>query len=230
MNYFAHALPFLDEPYFVAGTGVPDWLTVVDRPVRVRMKRVEPLLRDPEATTAAVAGGVRQHLLDDARFHKTRAFVETSLELSCRARDVLRAETGFRPAFLGHLLVEVLLDAALAAEQPARLEAYYRALAAVDPDLVQQAVNRMASQPTERLAVMISQFCRHRILWDYLEDGKLMARLNQVMRRVGLEPLPDDFNGILSGARRLVTGRVGELLAGIPVERSASGESMTKCE
>ena len=31
MNYFAHALPFLDQPYFMAGTAVPDWLTVVDR-------------------------------------------------------------------------------------------------------------------------------------------------------------------------------------------------------
>ena len=31
MNYFAHALPFLDRPYFVAGTAVPDWLTVADR-------------------------------------------------------------------------------------------------------------------------------------------------------------------------------------------------------
>ena len=39
MNYFAHALPFLDDdPYFVAGTGVPDWLSVADRDVRVRLK------------------------------------------------------------------------------------------------------------------------------------------------------------------------------------------------
>jgi len=26
---------------------------------------------------------------------------------------------------------------------------------------------------------------RERILWDCLEDGKLMVRLNQIMRRVG---------------------------------------------
>ena len=32
MNYFAHALPFLDDPYLAAGTGVPDWLSVVRLP------------------------------------------------------------------------------------------------------------------------------------------------------------------------------------------------------
>ena len=49
-------------------------------------------------------------------FTHTRAFVETSLELSVQARNALSAvevEAGMRPAFLGHLLTEVLLDAAL---------------------------------------------------------------------------------------------------------------------
>ena len=31
MNYFAHALPFFDRPYFVAGTAAPDWLAAADR-------------------------------------------------------------------------------------------------------------------------------------------------------------------------------------------------------
>ena len=57
MNYFAHAIPFLDNAYLTAGTGVPDMLTVVDRRVRVRSKHVTPFLADPDPTTAAVAGG-----------------------------------------------------------------------------------------------------------------------------------------------------------------------------
>ena len=71
---------------------------------------------------AAVAGGILQHLRDDARFHATRAFAETSLELTVRVRDALGGETGLRPAFLGHLLVELLLDAALIADDPGRLD------------------------------------------------------------------------------------------------------------
>jgi hypothetical protein len=215
MNYFAHALPFLDRPYFVAGTAVPDWLTVADRKVRLRSKHVEAFCDDPDPCAAAVAGGILQHLRDDAQFHGTRAFAETSLELTARVRDSLRGETGLRPAFLGHLLVELLLDAALAADDPGRLTAYYRALDEVDAQRVEAAVNRMAPRQTERLALFIELFRRERILWDYLEDGKLMVRLNQIMRRVRLERLPDEFAAVLPAARRLVADRKIALLEGI---------------
>jgi len=216
MNYFAHALPFLDRPYFVAGTAVPDWLTVADRKVRLRSKHVEAFRDDSDQSVAAVAGGILQHLRDDAQFHATRAFAETSLELTARVRDALGGETGLRPAFLGHLLVELLLDAALAADDPSRVTAYYRVLDDVDALLVEAAVNRMAPQPTGRLAVFIDLFRRERILWDYLKDGKLMVRLNQIMRRVQLEPLPGEFAAVLPAARKLVTERKRLLLEGIP--------------
>lgn len=218
MNYLAHALPFLDRPYFAAGTGVPDWLTVVDRGVRLRTRHARAFLADADPRLAAVAGGVMQHLRDDARFHESRAFAETSLELAARCRDALAAEPGLRPSFLGHLLVEVLLDAALAAENLARLEAYYRTLQAAEAGRVEDAVNRMAPRRTDRLAAMISLFHRERILWDYLEDAKLMRRLDQVMRRVRLAPLPEGFAEMLPGARRLVAARKNDLLQGIPTK------------
>ncbi len=216
MNYFAHALPFLDRPYFLAGSGVPDWLSVVDRQTRLRSKQAGAFLHDPDPCVAEVAGGVLQHLRDDARFHECRTFVETSLQLSARARDALDGETGLRPAFLGHLLTELLLDAALVADDPERLSEYYRALESVDARQVEAAVNRMASRPTERLATFIGHFCRERILWDYQEDGRLMVRLNQVMQRVRLAPLPGSFAAVLPAARVLVTERKVALLEGIP--------------
>ena len=217
MNYFAHALPFLDDdPYFVAGTAVPDWLTVVDRKVRVRRKVAERFCAHPEPHVAAVARGCLQHIRDDARFHETRAFAELNLELTVLVRDALGKERGFRPSFLGHLLVEVLLDSALIEEDPGRLDAYYAALARAEPDKVQEAVNRMAPRPTDRLAAMVSGFCQARILSSYAEDGKLLMRLDQVARRVGFAELPDGFAAILPEARRAVAARKDELLDGIP--------------
>ncbi|MDD4267365.1 MAG: hypothetical protein PHO07_03250 [Pirellulales bacterium] len=265
MNYFAHALPFLDPPsaaaapddrqaegpgrsagamgvssggagrgkkrdrgpdrlrgwYFAAATGIPDWLTVVDRRVRLRGKHVEAFLADGRPEVAAIAGGILQHLRDDARFHGTRAFGELSLELTLLARDHLEADSGFRPTFLGHLLVEVLLDAALIADHPGRLEAYYAIFDKVDPAVIEAAVNEMAPRPTERLAWMIDRFRQTRILSDYAEDAKLFVRLNQVMRRAGLAELPDALRCILPEARRKVALRRAELLDGIPVGGSS---------
>ncbi len=230
MNYLAHALPFLDQPYFLAGTGVPDWLTVADRPVRMRTKLAEPLRDHEDPCTAAVAAGVLQHLRDDARFHATRAFVETSMELTVRIRDFFGVETGMRPAFLGHLLTELLLDAVLAADDLNRLTEYYRILASIDPDRVEVAVNRMAPRPTRRLSLFITLFLRERILWNYLEDDKLWMRLNQVMHRVGLEPLPSRFTTLLPAARQLVADRKEALLEGIPVLAVGSQPSTISLE
>ncbi len=63
---------------------------------------------------------------------------------------------------------------------------------------------------------MIGAFRRERLLADYLDDAQLLARLNQVMRRVKFAPLPDGFLELLPGARRLIDARQGDLLAGIP--------------
>jgi hypothetical protein len=212
MNYFTHAVRFLADPYFVAGTGVPDWLSVVDRQVRVRRRNLGPGLEDADPEVRALTLGIQQHLDDDARFHETRAFVELSMQLTVSVRDVLAEMEGLRPAFLGHLLVELLLDATLIAENPARLEDYYRLLEIADPDRIQVVVNRLAQRPTDRLAWMIRAFCRERILWDYLDDGKLLRRLNQIMRRVRLAELPQGLLEILPEARRLVNCNKDALL------------------
>lgn len=189
-----------------------------------------------------VARGVLQHLADDQRFHHTQAFVQLSLRLNQQIAELLDnhasaasqkagAPSGIGngksllptpgssySAFIGHLLLEVLLDAAMIEEAPARLEQYYRVLEEVDVQLVQEAVNRMAARTTQRLAPMISEFRRLRILWDYLEDRKLFVRLNQVMRRVGLAELPEAFLDLLPEARRQVASQKQALLAGIPAE------------
>jgi len=219
MNYFAHAYTLLDrDRYFVAGTAMPDWLTVVDRRVRVRLRHVEPALADADPLVANLAAGIRQHLRDDARFHETPVFADTMYRLTIQFRDALGGEAGFRPSFLGHLLTEVLLDAELAVRWPQRLAQYYVLLESVDPALLEQMVNRLAPRPAERLGWFVSRFCQERILYDYADDAKLMGRLNQVMHRVGCAPLPPGFASLLGPARTLVSARADDLLANLPAE------------
>ena len=224
MNYFAHGRAFLDEPYFLAGTAVPDWLNVVDRKVRVRPKHaaaflddlpdVDPDVNHFDGATAAIARGIQRHHRDDAWFHETRAFAELSLAFTAKIRRFLAPADDLRPTFIGHILVELLLDAALIARDPERLHAYYRAIDAVDPAVVERAVNRLAPRQTDKLTVFLRVFCRERFLFDYAMDAKLTFRLNQVLRRVGLPPLPDAFADLLPAARAAVDERVDELLAG----------------
>jgi hypothetical protein len=214
VNYFAHGRRFIDDPYFLAGTAVPDWLSVVDRRTRARARLAAPLAEHEDPRVAAVARGVVQHHADDDWFHRSRAFAELSLEFSASIRDRLPGDHGFRPGFLGHILVEILLDAALIEDCPDQLHAYYDAMQALDPDSVGAAVNRMSTRTTDRLPTSIHLFRAERFLYDYLDDEKLLTRLNHVMRRVGLLTLPASMLEFLPQARDAVRRRASELLDG----------------
>jgi len=212
MNYFCHGRAFLEQPYVVAGTAVPDWLNVVNRRAKARARLAEPFVLHGDAVTASVASGVIQHHEDDRWFHQTRAFAELSLEFTMVLRELL-PEPGFRPSFLGHILVELLLDAALIEQEPKQLDAYYAALDSVDADRVSRAVNQMTTRPAGLLGVFVRRFSAERFLYDYLEDRTLLSRLNQVMRRVRLAPLPDALLEFLPDARARVRTRQADLLA-----------------
>ena len=214
MNYFAHGRRFVEQPYLLAGTAVPDWLNVVDRRMRVRSPAAARFVDHQDRRLAALARGVVRHHADDRWFHQTRAFAELSLEFTVAVRDQLPADDGFRPSFLGHILVELLLDAALITRAPQLLDDYYRALGSLDREAVAEGVNRMATRRSGRLPELIHRFCRERFLYDYLEDGKLLWRLNHVMRRVGLPALPESLREVFPEARRSVERRRDELLAG----------------
>src|SRR5207247_1163574 len=142
------------------------------------------VVADADPIVAAFAGGVVQHHADDAPFHALPAFNELNLGFAIEIRDALPGDEGFRPSFLGHILVELLLDSALAEESPQRLHAYYAALDALDPSAVEQAISRLATRPAERIATLIPRFTAERFLYDYLDDAKLHTRLNHIMRRV----------------------------------------------
>ena len=214
MNYFTHGRRYLDDPYFVAGTAVPDWLSVVNRRMRARSKLAAPFADDSDSRVASIAKGIMQHHHDDNWFHQTRAFAELSLYFTKAVRDRLPNDDGFRPSFLGHILVELLLDATLIEDDPARLDRYYAALDSLDPYLINRTVNRMATQETGMLAFFIPRFLEERFLYDYVEDAKLLFRLNNVMRRVRMPALPETLAEFFPQARRLVRQRKAELLAG----------------
>jgi hypothetical protein len=210
MNYLAHGFRFTDEPYFLAGTAAPDWLSVIDRKMRLRGKRAAEFVDDPDPRFAALARGIVQH--DDAWFHLTEAFSELSLAFAVEIRQALPGDEGFRPSFLGHILVELLLDATLAEEEPQRLDNYYRALDELDPDTIQAAMNTLATRTSDRVAELLVRFRQERFLYDYAADQRLLVRLNHVMRRVGLPLLPHELTQLLPAMRRRVRERREDLL------------------
>ena len=76
MNYLAHSLACLDDPYEVAGAAVPDWLGLTRPRLRCRSRHALPFVDLEEPKVAALARGIVRHHADDDWFHQTLAFNE----------------------------------------------------------------------------------------------------------------------------------------------------------
>ena len=127
-------------------------------------------------------------------------------------KDKLVGEAGFRPGFLGHIIVELLLDSFLHETNPGKLDQFYALISDCDPSEIQKAVNKMASRPTEKLEGFFTIFVNERYLFDYVDDDRLMYRINQVLRRVRLRPVSNIITDWVRSARSRVYDLAPDLL------------------
>jgi len=207
MNFLSHAIPYLDDPLVAVSTAVPDWLSVTDRRIRARERMAAKAASSDDPNVSRVATGILHHIRDDRWFHGTEAFVETNLQLAVGLREQLPGDAGFRPMFVGHILIEVLLDSFWIRDHPAWAERYYALVEAESQELIQRCVNEITGRPTDRLSATIRRFCESRFLYDYQDPARLLFRLNQVMRRVGLAQMPPSVLPWLTTASELVESR-----------------------
>jgi hypothetical protein len=212
MNFLSHAVPYLDSPLLAVSTGIPDWLRVADRKIRARGRAAKEFLDSDDVELRAVAGGIIRHIEDDRWFHGTEAFVDTNMRLAVELRQWLPGDAGFRPTFVGHILIEMLLDSFWIRDDRRIADRYYGAVDEVRFETIQRCVNTITGKPTSRLPEVIKRFAESRFLYDYLDHDKLLVRLNQVLKRVGLTPLPDELRDWLPDAKKLVESRRRELL------------------
>jgi hypothetical protein len=213
MNYYAHALPFLDNPYFVAGVATPDWLSVVNRKCRARAKLAAPFTTHEDPRRAALAKGIVQHHEDDAWFHQSDAFGKLQFDFTRRFREALPGDSSMRPGFLGHIVVELLLDAILIERDIGGLDNYYHALDSLDTELVGEWVSEMATVPAIGLPYLIDRFREVRFLYDYLDDA--------VLRRVKLDELPEEIEPLFAAARLQVREMTQDLYLAFDLSRMA---------
>ena len=219
VNYLAHAYLHLDNPYFAAGTALPDWMSVIDRQNRARRRFAEPIALDDDLEIAAFARGVIRHHDDDQWFHEGQAFVQLSTVFAVELREYLQSGMGHQAGFVGHISVELLLDSVLMSRDPSLLDEYYQMLTSVDHVKLQLAANPICRQPVSDLTLLLPRFVQERFLADYPDDRLLLNRLNGVMKRVGLPQLPDSVSAWLATARSRVDQFADELLTPPLVQR-----------
>ena len=107
---------------------------------------------------------------------------------------------------------ELLLDAVLIDQNPGLIDRYYDAFQEIDPFVTQQATNRMTTRETDQLRAWLVLFHKEAFLRDYPDPQRMHLRLNQVMKRVKLQPLPEGTISVLKTGREIVEKRLDDLL------------------
>ncbi len=105
MNYLAHALRYLDRPWFAAGTAVPDWLSVADRQVRVRSRILEPIVETLGShEEREIAYGILQHPSATTSGSTPRPGSPWRRTASRQPSEQLDPDPDFPASFLGHVV------------------------------------------------------------------------------------------------------------------------------
>ncbi|MEM7165434.1 MAG: hypothetical protein AAF581_08220 [Planctomycetota bacterium] len=212
MNYLAHGFRFVDRPYFLAGTAVPDWLSVCDRSLRIRAADVSAC---PTGAAGEICSGIAQHLADDEWFHSNPVFEDVCRQIAQQMRREFPQPKNFRASFLAHVLTELILDNTLIEGNATLIDRYYDALSMVSDDEIEAAIAQFAGRVPDRLRSCLQRFRESQFLKHYGDDAQLLRRLSQVVQRAGLPALPADFDRTFPAARRLVAERAAELLPAV---------------
>ena len=212
MNFLAHGFRHAHEPWLLAGTALPDWVRVLARRARAPAEVAAARVSDSDPRIASLARGVVTHHADDRRFHGSASFTETRRAVSAELRSVLLESDGHRPWFVAHLVVEVQLDAAIEAEWPGSVDAYYASLGRLDSDEVERTAAELVPSGTAGLARLVRGFLSERFLGEYADSAAVVRRLDRVVRRALQPGLPAAMADVLDRTRAMVAARRIELL------------------
>lgn len=207
MNFLAHGLRSLGDPWECAGTAAPDWARILRTGARIA---AAPADGGPHA--AAFARGVARHHRDDIAFHASAVFADVQRSVSAVLAPVRRDEPRFRARFAAHLAVEVLLDAWIEETRPGTIDRYYETLAPVEPDALEALAVR-ASPAAAGIGRVFAGFRRSQFLREYADDARAAFRISQVTASVGVPAPPELVAPRLAEARTIVRAVAADLLA-----------------
>lgn len=200
MNYLAHAVDVLDDPWMVAGTSLPDWLRAVDRKARVRPETLRTMNVVDGTQEARVKAGALKHHDDDLRFHTNDAF-ETLTHEAVHDIRALSPDPRLRASALGHIVIEMLLDAIVEERKPGSTARYYEAIETLDIDELARIVARFTGRDVPSLKTLFPRFVRARFLFAYATDDGVVDALEGVAWRTGMPPPPSGTAEVVRALR-----------------------------
>lgn len=184
MNFVAHYYcHHSTDPNFNFGLLFPDFLGIVDR--KFKLSHFE---KQYQGGNQALLLGIAHHKLADSLWHQGTYFVQKTAEMHGLLRFFGLDQPPYRPFFMCHVMLELLIDRHLVRNTPQVAHDMYHALEAVSHDFLGGLFQ--SSQRAEAFRQFFSKFVANRYTLSYANNEMFVYALNRLFTRAKQPTLP----------------------------------------
>lgn len=183
MNFLAHFYfdGVASAPYYNLGLVLPDLMGMVKRGWKFKQSHLQNHLFPVHK---AIASGALAHLEMDDWFHNTNFFVKSRSLVKATLEKARVTYPPYRPGFLSHVLLELLVDRLIVMHYPEKASEFYNELANVDLEKLRSFFGSIDLPFDEHFPCFFTRFVNNQSAFRYAQDSALLEALNQISRRV----------------------------------------------
>jgi|GEM_PF-1624168 len=190
MNLVAHF--YLDRDrvnsYFVVGAATPDLLSIYNSSLRIKARHLKKMDDDQSGRiTPPFLAGLQRHFFADGVFHTSPLFQAQTRRISAMLVTYFPDLDIQRKFFVGHILLELMIDKVLIDQHPGILESYYGHFEALQPFRELKKASELAlGHELPNYEAYMTKFLRRQYLYDYANFNHLAWILRRILRRVNI--------------------------------------------
>lgn len=185
MNYLSHFYfdTISEDSYYVMGIALPDLSKMANRTWNLHPhKHVEKFEDNP--ILKSIHSGWERHVQVDGLFHNSNYFKENADFIRDKIKKIHNIHPKIRPFVLGHIGLELLLDAVLLRKGIIDLKKYYTHLKKVDPTIINNFLRLNGINPENRFEMVLSRFIEVQYLASYNNNENLSYGLKRISERI----------------------------------------------
>ncbi|MBI1184989.1 hypothetical protein GC194_12005 [bacterium] len=178
MNFLSHYYCHRSaSPHFNFGLLFPDFLGIVSRDYKLHA--FEKDYRSPDDDFYR---GMKHHELADSLWHYHPYFNEKTHQIKALLAAFGMKDKPYRPFFMTHVMLELLLDRQLVLHENAIALSMYESLDEVEQDFVAQLFTKDDLQ--QKFQAFFQNFRKNRYVLSYADNEMFVYALNRLFSRV----------------------------------------------
>lgn len=146
--------------------------------------KVHQLLPEIDEKEESFKHGISLHVRADAIWHNSDYFKFKTELIGDVLRDFEFYEKPYRPFFMTHVMLEILLDRMLLLQKPDLATGMYNSLEGLEKQWIIQLFSN--EKLSENMPKFVSNFTDSRYVYKYSDNAHFIYALNRLFKRVGL--------------------------------------------